>query len=70
MRKTLSVSVLVLALCAPAVAGDIPTPLGPQPPSSGMTAEEQTTGGEMPNGTADSFTETVLTLIESILALL
>jgi hypothetical protein len=70
MRKTLSAAALALALCGPAFAGDIPTPSAPQPPPRSMAVEETAADGEMPNGTADGFTETVLTLIESMLALL
>jgi hypothetical protein len=33
MRKTLGVFVLMLALCCSALAGEIPTPPVPQPPS-------------------------------------
>ncbi|MDQ3805691.1 MAG: hypothetical protein M3416_17915 [Acidobacteriota bacterium] len=69
MRKTLSAAVLVLALCAPALAGDIPNPSAPQPPPRSMTAEGLAADGEMPNGAADSLTETVLAVIKSVLAL-
>ena len=75
MRKTLRASVLMLALCVPAFAGDIPMVPAPQPPppSSGMTAEETATDGVVRTGTADGFTETLLsvleTALESVLAL-
>jgi hypothetical protein len=77
MRKTLRASVLVLALCAPAFAGDIPNPSSPQPPPQNMTAEEQpsvtteaqATGGNTQDKAGDSLTETVLSLLEGMLAL-
>lgn len=77
MRKTFRASVLVLALCAPAFAGDILNPSNPQPPSQNAVAEEQpsvtvegqATDGGTQNETADSLTETVLSLLESALTL-
>ena len=74
MRKTLCASVLMLALCGSAVAGDMSTPSAPQPPPpSNMTAEETVTDGGIQTGTADGFTETLLsvleTALESVLAL-
>jgi hypothetical protein len=68
MRKTLRASVLTLALCGAAFAGDIPTPSVIQPPP-GVTAEEQAAGGDMQNDAADGLAETVLNLIEGVLAL-
>jgi len=65
MRKILGAAALALALCVPAVAGDIPNPVGsPQPPAR-MTAEETTADGYIQN----ELTETVLSLLESVLAL-
>ncbi|HEX8558801.1 MAG TPA: hypothetical protein VF668_11880 [Pyrinomonadaceae bacterium] len=64
MRKTLRTSVLVLALSTPAFAGDIPMPPVPQP---SITAEEQATSGEVRPGAADSFTEILLSALESTL---
>ena len=73
MRKTLRASVLMLALCVPAFAGDIPMVPAPQPPPSNVTAEEPATGGMTQTGEADGFTETLLsvleTALESVLAL-
>ena len=74
MRKTLCASVLMLALCGSAFAGDISNPSAPQPPPpSNMTAEETTTDDVIQTGTADGFTETLLsvleTALESVLAL-
>jgi hypothetical protein len=65
MRKTLRASVFVLALCAPTFAGDIPCPSVTQPLST--TAETEEVAGSK---VADSFTETVLSVLESMLALL
>lgn len=65
MRKTLRAAALVLALCSPAFAGDILCPSAPAPPLN-ATQAAQTADGYMPNG----LTETVLSVLESVLALL
>jgi hypothetical protein len=70
MRKTLRASILVLALCVPAFAGDIPMPPAPQPPPSSMTAANQVTDGETLTAESNSITETVLSVITSVVALL
>jgi hypothetical protein len=70
MRKTLLTAALVLALSCPALAGVIHTPPVTQPPPPSMTAEEQETDGEIQNGAADSLTETLLSALGSVLALL
>jgi hypothetical protein len=67
MRKLLCASVLMLALCVPAFAGDISNPSTPQPPPSSVTAKEHATDGEMQNGTANSFTEMLLSVLENAL---
>lgn len=59
MRKTLRASVLMLALCSPASAGIILCPSAPAPPPDGVQAEQ----------TTDGFTETILSVLESVLAL-
>lgn len=69
MRKTLRASVLLLALCGSAFAGDISNPSAPQPPPLSMTAEEHATDGEIQTGAADSFTEMLLSVLESVLSL-
>jgi hypothetical protein len=69
MRKTLRASVLVLALCAPAFAGDIPMPPIPQPPLSNMPVETQEAGDDIITAKENSLTETVLSVIESVVAL-
>ena len=50
MRKILGVAVLMLALCCPALAGEMPTPPAPAPPPQGSTVESPTTGGVTLNG--------------------
>lgn len=63
MRKFLTATVLLLALGCPAFAGEIHNPKSQPAP---VTTEETDAGGEMPNG----LTETVLSVLESLLALL
>lgn len=70
MRKSLCAAALVLALCGPAFAGDIPNPLGTQPPPPSVTNEVQAPDDEMQDDAADSLTTTVLGIIERILSLL
>jgi len=68
MSKAIRASVLVLLLTSSAQAGWMGNDVKqPTPPST--TQEEQTAAGVMPNGEPDSLTETVLTVIESVLAL-
>jgi hypothetical protein len=75
MRKTLCASVLLLALCGSAFAGDMSTPSAPQPPPppQNMTVEKTTADDVIQTGEADGFTETLLsvleTALESVLAL-
>jgi hypothetical protein len=70
MRKTLRASVLIFVLCGSAFAGDMSNPSVPQPPPQpSMTAEEQATDSEILTGTAESFTETLLSVLESVLTL-
>jgi hypothetical protein len=75
MRKTLGVSVLILALCGSAFAGDIPNPPAPGdigcpplaagdsncPPSATQSSNDQT---------ADGLADAALSVINSVLALL
>jgi hypothetical protein len=68
MRKTLRASVFVLALCVPAFAGDIPNPPVPQPPPSMMA--EEVTDSDAQAEAADNFTETLLSALETLFALL
>jgi hypothetical protein len=65
MRKTLGVAALMLALCCPALGGEIPTPPAPQP--QGMTVTETSTTDEDTNGAADTLTQIVLAVLVSIL---
>jgi hypothetical protein len=68
MRKTIRASVLVLSICGSAFAGDMSTPSTPQPPPpSGITTEEQLKDGAVPPGAIDSFTEILLSTLESAL---
>ena len=64
MRKTLGVAALMLALCCPALAGEIPNPPAPQQPS--MAAQEPTTTDE-DTGAADTLTQIVLAVLASLL---
>lgn len=68
MRKTLSAFVLMLALCTPAIAGDILCPSAPQPPPS-VSAQGQVGDGDTQSGAVDTLTEAVLNVFESVLAL-
>jgi hypothetical protein len=61
MRKTLGVAALMLALCGPALAGEIPNPPAPQPQAN--TVQEPTATGDIQNGSADSLTEIALDLL-------
>jgi hypothetical protein len=76
MRKILRASILVLALCCPAFAGDALCPPGvtPPPPTSavqGPTTDGQidtgatapTTDGIMGNGAAITFAQVILNLL-------
>lgn len=85
MRKSLYASVLALALCGSAFAGDITNPPAPgdipNPPSTSQSTSDQTADGSV--GTevsaadgiihgddADSLAEAALTVLNSVLALL
>jgi hypothetical protein len=69
MRKILRATLLVLALCAPAFAGDIPMPPAPVLPQNNAVAGEPEAGGDVLNAQADDLTETVLSVIESLVSL-
>jgi hypothetical protein len=74
MRKTLGVAALMLALCCPALAGEIPTPPAPQPPTV-QTNGIVSTGDPAPvdgDGTTydddtDILTQIVLNVLASLL---
>ena len=75
MRKTLGVAALMLALCCPALAGEIPNPPAPTPPPANVMQEptnagQEPTGGEMPNDAPDAVTQTVLDLLALLPSLL
>ena len=65
MRKTLATALLVLALCCPALAGEIHTPPAAQPPAPPSAVNEQSTDGiiECP------LTQIAVSLLGSVLAL-
>ena len=74
MRKSLTVSVLLLALCCPAFAGDmLCPPVTPPPPQPAIVVQEsaveaevqslQTTDGETANNLPTNFVEVVLNLL-------
>jgi hypothetical protein len=75
MRKTLGVAALMLALCCPALAGEIPTPPAPPPPQP-ATAEQELTDGATLNGEIhttggpDSLTKAALDLLALLPSLL
>lgn len=64
MRKTLGAAALMLAFCCPALAGEIPNPPAPQPPS--VAVQEPTTTDE-DAGAADTLIQTTLTVLTSLL---
>jgi hypothetical protein len=75
MRKSLTVSVLLLALCRPAFAGDMlcPPVTTPPPPQPAIISQEsaseveiqsvQTTDGETADDLTTNFVEVVLNLL-------
>ncbi len=75
MRKTLGVAALMLALCCPALAGEIPTPPAsageipnpPAPESTNVTAQEPTANGIMQNEATDSLTQIALDVLALLL---
>jgi hypothetical protein len=69
MRKTVQVAVLMLVLSASAYAGDMQFPVIGTPPPVPVV-QEQTTGGEMNKGTAESLRQIVLELLAALPSLL
>jgi hypothetical protein len=72
MRRTLTIAALVVALCCPAFAGEMHTPVVTPPPPANTIQAEPVTGGESETEAteaADGLTETVLSLLETVLAL-
>jgi hypothetical protein len=65
MRKTLGVAVLMLASCCPALAGEIPNPPAPTPPTQQASAvQEPTLNGEMHTPVlSESLTQIALELL-------
>ncbi len=73
MRRTLTVAALVLALSCPAFAGIMHTPVATPPPPPNTVQEEPVTVGESETEATeatDGLTETLLSALESVLALL
>jgi hypothetical protein len=72
MGKVIRASLLVLCLACSAQAGWIQNDVTGNPPSPPPNAvtEEQTVDGWIQNGEPESLTDTVLSVIESVLALL
>lgn len=76
MRKTLSASLIVLALCSTVFAGDIPSPPAP---CAGDINNPPLTAGDIPSPpnaiqtpddqTADGLAGAALTVLDSVLAL-
>jgi hypothetical protein len=70
MRKTLTTSILLLALCGSAYAGDIPN-MPPTPPQSPATANVTTEPTGEPSdvqATEVSMTEIGLSILQSVLS--
>lgn len=67
MSKALRASVLLLLLTSSVQAGWMGNDVKQPPPTS--TTQEATADGIMPNEEPDCLTETVLTVIESVLSL-
>ncbi|HZI19389.1 MAG TPA: hypothetical protein VEY09_12415 [Pyrinomonadaceae bacterium] len=70
MSRAIRASVLVLLLVSSAHAGWMGNGATQPPPPPSDTQEEQATDSIMPNGEPNTITETVLSVIESLLALL
>lgn len=70
MRKTLRVSLLIVILACSAHAGIMPNgEQEPPPPPQPTQSEQEPEGGDMPNGEPETATQTVLTLLGSVLSL-
>jgi len=73
MRKTLRASVLVLVLCCPAFAGEIPCPTVVPTPAPLSVVQEPTMDSEIQNPqTTDDYSQNgaVATFLEVVLSLL
>jgi hypothetical protein len=68
MRKTLGVSLLILLLTGTTSAGIMPNGSPTPPPTNSV--QEPTLDGIMPNGMADSLTQTALDLFAVLSSLL
>lgn len=70
MRKTISVSALVLALACSAYAGEMQNGSSVPLTQPASVQEQTTTGGWMPNGQPETITQAVLTVLGSVLGVL
>jgi hypothetical protein len=70
MRKTLGVCLFVLLLTGSAFAGEIPNDAPAPPPPQPANVVQEPADGDMPNGAADSLTQTVLDLLALLPSLL
>lgn len=70
MRKAISVSALLLALTCTIHAGDMQNGVTGTPPQPQSVTQEAQTSGDATSGEPDGFTEALLSVIESALALL
>jgi hypothetical protein len=68
MRKILGVAALMLAICCPALAGEIPNPPAPQPQAN--TVQEPTTDGDIQNDATESLTQIAIDLLAVLPSLL
>lgn len=70
MRKILCVAVLMLALCCPTLAGEMPTPPAPQPTPStadGTLQTDDPAPTDADGGQIDILTQIVITVLVSVL---
>ena len=61
MRKTLGIATLMLALCCPTLAGEIPNPPAPQPQS--IKVSEPSTTDEDTVSATDALTQIALDML-------
>jgi hypothetical protein len=68
MRKIVGIAALMLAICCPTLAGEIPNPPAPQPQAN--TVQEPTTDGDIQNDVTESLTRIALDLLAVLPSLL
>jgi len=64
MRKTLGIAALMMTLCSPALAGEIPNPPAPQP--QGITVNEPAATDEDTISAADALTQIALDMLAAL----